>query len=145
MGQGRRSLPDPEVLTRLLLRHGDAWVAQQYGVTKQAVSNAKKEWNIDVNRRISYKAFIPWRVKAEHCNTYIHRMLRLNARVQMDQPITPREQSELDGFLEELKENDWVVNYDRDIVPPWHTTNRRVGIDKGIIREPILPSVSEQA
>lgn len=144
MGSGRRSLPDPEVLTRLLLRHGDAWVAAEYGVTKQAVSNAKKQGNIDVNRRISYKEYIPWRVKAEHANTYIHMMLRLYARDKMALGMSPKERTQLTEFLAELTANNWVVNYDPSIVPPWHTTNRRPDIDKGIIREPTVPPVPEQ-
>lgn len=136
-----RTLPDPEVLEREIRRYGATQVAKAYGVTKQAVSKAHREWRLGIEPRVSYKAYIPWRVKAEHNNAYPQRMLRLYGDRQMGRPLSAAGERSLAKFVAGLEENDVVVHYDRDYQGGtwgggWMVTPRRPGIDTGLIRVP---------
>lgn len=137
-----RTLPEENSeLERLLRRHTMQDIADMYDVTVQAVSKAVKDRKIPYESRISYKQYIPWRIKTEHSGThYLHRMLQLYARDSSGKPLTVKHQQMLRRFKDRCEELDAVVQYDPDHEKgPWLLVPRREGIDTGYVRNPEVP------
>lgn len=111
-------------------------VADRYGVSVAAVSAAIKRDRIKFDT--GYRRHLPWKMKTEHANLAIPRMLRLAERIRTGQdegmPEYLRAQGE--GFAKRLEEMDAVIHYDPDVPPYWFRVPRRDGIDTGLIREP---------
>lgn len=136
-----RTLPDSNSeLEKLLRRHTMTEIAEMYGVTAQAVSKAVRDRNLSVERRTSYKEYIPWRVKVEHSELYPRRMLRLYAMEQTGKPLTEKQAGQLRLFKQRLDELDAVVHYDPEHPNgPFLYLRRREGVDKGYVRNPEVP------
>ena len=115
-------------------------IADTYGVTAQAVSKAVRDRNIPYQTRISYKMYIPWRIKTEHSRThYLHRMLQLYARDMSGKPLTPKQAGQLRRFKDRMDADKAVVHYDPDHPDVWLAVPRRDGIDTNYIRNPEVP------
>ncbi len=130
-------------LDSLLRRHTQAEVAQMYGVSPQAVSKAIRDRNLNAERRVSYKQYIPWRIKMDHQESYPHRMLRLWAMSENGKDLTGKQARQLERFVAKLQEDGTVVHYEPDFPAeaggPWLYLPRREGVDLGWIRNPEVP------
>lgn len=86
-----------------------------------------------------YEDEIPWVLRQEDLHQYIPQMLRAAARLRRGETNAPDPQKKLDKFLRKLERDGDVVHYD-----PKHPqarngfvlTERREGIDTGLIRSP---------
>lgn len=137
-----RTLPeDNSELEALIRRHGAVGAASMLGVTKQAISAAVRDRKLNVERRISYKKYIPWAVRAEHQDEYPRRMLYYYAREQEGKTLTARNAGQLRLFKEKMDAmfdgRGAVVQYDPDHEKgPFILVPRREGIDAGYARTP---------
>ena len=121
-----------------LLRSGATQqeVALQFGVTPAAVSAAISRGRIKYDT--GYRRLLPWRMKAEHANLAIPRMLRLAVRISTgrDEGMPDYLRAQGEGFARKLDEMGAVIHYDPECPPFWFRVPRREGIDTGLIREP---------
>lgn len=121
-----------------MLRNGATQgdVAKKFGVSQSAVSQAIARGNIKFET--GYQRRIPWKVRPEHSNLAIPRMLRLAERVRAGDtegmPEYLRQSAE--GFMRTLHEMDAVIHYEPEASPWWFRVPRRHGIDNGLVREP---------
>lgn len=111
-------------------------VAERYGVSVAAVSAAIKRDRIKFDT--GYRRILPWKMKTEHANLAIPRMLRLAERIRtgQDEGMPPYLRSQGEGFTRNLEAMGAVIHYDPEVPPYWFRVPRRDGIDKGLIREP---------
>lgn len=136
-----RSLPENNSeLEGLLRRHTMTEVADMYGVSVQAVSAAVRSRNLTAETRVNLKEYIPWRVKVEHSEHYLRRMLRLYAYEQIGRELNHKQAGELARFKRKMDEVGGVVQYDPEHEKgPWLVVPRRPGVDKGYVRNPEVP------
>lgn len=111
-------------------------VAIRYGVTVAAVSAAIKRGRIKYDT--GFRRVLPWKMKAEHANLAIPRMLRLAERIRTgrDEGMPAYLRAQGEGFTRNLESMGAVIHYDPDVSPYWFRVPRREGIDNGLIREP---------
>jgi hypothetical protein len=111
-------------------------VALRYGVTVAAVSAAIKRGRIKFDT--GYQRILPWKMKANHANLAVPRMLRLAERIRTgrDDGMPDYLRAQGEGFARKLDEMDAVIHYDPDVSPYWFRVPRRPGVDTGLVREP---------
>lgn len=110
-----RILPDRDELERRI-RAGQthAQIAEEFGVTVQSVHN-RRVLDDNTNPQPSYRDQIPWAVAREHRASSVARHLRAIKKVRDGVEIPEQERRWLDNWLQKLKENNWVVGYDRRV------------------------------
>lgn len=127
-----------------LLRAGGTQqeVAKHFGVGQAAISRAiwrQKIKDITYDRTKTDETAIPWYpVRPEHRSRYLVRMLRAAARRNRGEKSAAVIEAQLDSFLKQVDELDFVVHYDPDTEEGFHRVARRHGIDQGLIRTPYL-------
>lgn len=129
-----RDLPPDGELKKLLeqgLTHQQ--IADAYGVTQQAVSNHVRLNNL-APPPPRYPNAVPWFVKREHRGQYALRMLRLHGKRAAGQPLKPGQVAALERYEKRLAGLNNVLDYADDI--GFYLTERRKGVDLGMIREP---------
>lgn len=113
---GMRILPPAQELADRLEKDHDLTftaLADEYGVSRQAVRKAIEKAHIELNRPKPYslKRFVPWRVKVAH-EQHLHvRMLRLYAREQLGLSIPKDRQTKYRNWRHDMDELDLVVTY----------------------------------
>lgn len=133
-----RKLPSNDVVRWLVCDEG--WsvqrVADKYGTAKSAVSACLRRMDVHSPREqtVSYKDFVPWRVRVEHNNTDLVRKLRLYGRRRMGLSMRPDQLARLDQFLALLEETGQVVAYSPD--KGFYYVPRLPQDEGGIIRRP---------
>ena len=117
-------------------------VADRFGVTQPAVNRAIYRGRIKgivYDRATQDETGVPWHpVKPEHRSRYLVRMLRASARRDRGEKSAPVIEAQLDSFLKQVDELDFVVHYDPDTEDGFFRVPRRHGVDKGLIRDPYL-------
>src|SRR5690348_2089893 len=116
-------------------------VAERFGVTQGAVSNAITRGNIKADTGRTGQRAVPWHpLRPEHRDKYLVRMLRAAHRRERGLKSAPVLEAMLDTFLRSMKEGGWVIDYDPENHPDegFVRVPRRDGIDLGLIREPDL-------
>lgn len=112
-----RLLPDKTTLRRLVdegKTHNEIvdWVYENMGVRVQrstvAAALSRAGLVTPANR---YKDTLPWRVKQEHLTHYAPRMLRLLGRRRNGLPLTEEQNTRLDSWLDQLRQDHAVVVY----------------------------------
>lgn len=112
-----RKLPSNTELLKLREKgHTYDEIADMFGVTQQAVYFRLREAG-GTGTRPDHRKYIPWRVKTEHAHCRPATMLRYLSRREQGDTIPPVKERMLDKWLEQLKEADVVVCYDRDVPP----------------------------
>lgn len=112
-------------------------VADRFGVSQAAISNAVARGRIDMAPRRPEGRAIPWTpIKLEHRQDYLARMLRAAHRREQGMTSSSFWESRLDGFLRAMEDGGWVVDYDPD--EGFKKVPRRLGVDQGLVREPHL-------
>jgi len=112
-------------------------VADKFGVTQAAVSNAVKRGMVDMEARRPEGRAVPWSpISPEHRQDYLARMLRAAHRREQGLKSSSIWEARLDGFLKSMDEGGWVVDYDP--IEGFRRVPRRLGVDKGLVREPLL-------
>jgi len=94
----------------------DAW-KRDSGVTvsRSAIAMAIERYGLkSAHPRARYEELLPWRVAIEHRERTDARMLRLEGRRRAGQKLGEKEERWLDGWLEQLREQNAVIHYDRD-------------------------------
>lgn len=132
-----RNLPDVTELRKLLeqgLTH--LQIAAAFGVTEQAVSNQVRLHGLQPMPP-RYADTVPWVVAKDHRTQYALRMLRLYGKQKSGQVLKPGELAALERFQSRLDGSNTVIDYADDI--GFYLTERREGIDLGMIREPRVP------
>lgn len=90
-------------------------------------------------RKTRHDDAIPWVLREGHSGSYLAQMLRAYAREQNGQGNTPGVQTRLDRFKKARERENNVVHYDPEDTRAkdgWLYTDRREGIDTGLIRNP---------
>lgn len=117
-------------------------VADRFGVTQPAVNRAiwrGRIKDITYDRAATDESGVPWHpIKPEHRSRYLVRMLRAAARRDRGEKSAPVLEAQLDSFLKQVDDMDFVVHYDPDTEDGFFRVPRRVGVDKGLIRDPYL-------
>ena len=114
-------------------------VAEKFGVSQGAVSNAITRGNIkaDTNRVVSRA--VPWHpIKPEHRDKYLVRMLRAHHRRVNGLKNAPVLEAMLDTFLVAMERDGFVIDYQPDTEDGFVRVPRREGIDTGLVRDPEL-------
>ncbi|WP_157693035.1 hypothetical protein [Pedococcus dokdonensis] len=117
-------------------------VADKFGVSQAAVSNAIRRGVIKIDTNRADARAIPWSpIQAEHRDQYLVRMLRAAHRRQNLQPNAPVMEAQLDKFLEAVHRDGFVIDYRPDLDPErgFVRVPRREGIDEGLVRQPDAP------
>jgi hypothetical protein len=112
-----RQLPTSDVL-RKLRSQGKTYeeIGAMYGVTKGAVYWKLQEAGL-TKVRPDHSKYIPWKMKTEHAHAKPATMLRLHSRREQGDEIPAVKARMLDKWLNEIKEADVVVCYDRTMPP----------------------------
>lgn len=122
-----------------------AWIidayAEKYGITigNGTISNWRAQLGLE-KRQVRDADLIPWAVNEEHRRHHILQMLRVEARRRNGQPNPDEQMKRLEGFLQNLAEQDAVAHYDPDTKQGWWLVKRRQGVDTDIIRVPETPT-----
>lgn len=114
-----RILPPGDELVRVFQRDSSLTytaVARRYGVTRQAVVKALGPRVAQLNRppARSLKLFVPWRVRVEHEQDFLVRMLRLYAREQLGFGVASGRRRGYYSWKREMDDRNLVVTYDRE-------------------------------
>ena len=113
-------------------------VADKFGVSQAAVSNAIARGMIEYKTNRPKTSGVPWSpVAPEHREQYLVRMLRAAQRREEGLTNSPFWEDRLDGFLRKMEEEGWVVDYDPS--EGFKRVPRRPGVDLGLVREPDAP------
>lgn len=139
-----RILPTSDVLIGL---RQQGWtyddIANEYGVTKGAVYLQLRQAK-QVKDRPRYEQLIPWTVRTVHASAAPALMLRLYGRREAGRKIPAVKERMLDRWLEEIKAQNVVVDYDPDYPPNpanpttggWHYRRRTKADGDSLIRKP---------
>lgn len=103
---------------RLVVQEGRTLqsVADQYGASRQAVSNCLRAAGQGAPNAIQpYKDWIPWRVRVSHNNDKIVRKLRRFARLEMGEEFRPGEIANLRRWAERMRQLGVVVDYHPEV------------------------------
>jgi hypothetical protein len=115
-------------------------VADRFGVTQPAVNRAiwrGRIKDIAYDRSASDESGVPWHpVRPEHRSRYLVRMLRAATRRERGEKSSPVLEAQLDSFLRQVEELDFVIHYDPDTADGFFRVPRREGIDTGLVRDP---------
>ena len=116
--------PDEETLRRLIEVEGlsDSELAELYGVTRPSARYWRLRAGIEHpgpgrgkrprRPRATHKAYSPWKVRAEHMHHPIRKRLILVSKLEQGHQLSEAEQIRAEEFLEYIRENDVVVDYD---------------------------------
>lgn len=113
-----RKLPPDEEVIRLIVQEGRTLqsVADEYGATRQAVSNCLRNAGLGAPGAIQpYKDWIPWRVRVPHNNDKIVRKLRRYARMQMGEQFRPGEIANLHRWIQRMQALGVVIDYHPEV------------------------------
>ena len=117
-------------------------VADHFGVTQPAVNRAiwrGRIKDITYDRATKDESGIPWHpIMSEHRSRYLIRMLRAAARRQRGEKSAPVIEAQLDSFLEQLHQHDFVIHYEPRSEEGFFRVPRREGIDTGYVRDPYV-------
>jgi hypothetical protein len=117
-------------------------VADHFGVTQPAVNRAiwrGRIKNISYDRSQTDETAIPWHpIRPEHRSRYLVRMLRAAARKDRGEKSAPVIEAQLDSFLRQARELDFVVHYDPETAEGFFRVPRRPGVDTWLVRDPYL-------
>ena len=105
-------------------------VGNHFGVTQSAIADAIRRDRIKFDyANLTKERAMPWRVRPEHQNKYLARMLR--AAHRRDQGLTnaPPIERMLDSFLRSVERDDFVITYDPDTEDGFFRVARRHGVD----------------
>lgn len=142
MVRGRQRIEYAEAEQMLRAGATQQEVADRFGVTQSGVQRAIARGRIkDIvyDRTATDESAIPWHpIRPEHRSRYLVRMLRAAARRDRGEKSAPVIEAQLDNFLKQIEELDFVVHYDPDTEEGFHRVPRRGGIDQGLIRNPYL-------
>ena len=115
-------------------------VADHFGVTQPAINRAiwrGRIKDITYDRAKKDESGIPWHpIKAEHRSRYLVRMLRAAARRSRGEKSAPVIEAQLDAFLAQTREHDFVIHYEPETQEGFFRVPRRPGIDTGLVRDP---------
>lgn len=140
--KGRQRIDYSEAEQMLRAGKTQQEVADHFGVTQPAVNRAiwrGKIKDIAYDRTTTDESAIPWHpVRPEHRSRYLVRMLRAAARRDRGEQSAPVLEAQLDNFLKQVDELDFVIHYDPDTDDGFFRVARRAGVDKGLIRDPYL-------
>lgn len=141
-------IPDSEV--EQLLRQGktDREIVeyleqnQHITVTRNAIAAWRRRRGMDLKRN-RYSELLPWRVKMEHTNLFVPKVLRTEARLRAGEEVPPLYLGYLERFKDRLAQafdgRGGVVHYDPDTEEGWWIVERRPGVDTDMIRNPEVP------
>lgn len=140
-----RKLPDNEVLQRLVnqgFKYGQ--IGAMYSVGEQAVYRQMQRAN-KTRPRADRKSFIPWKVATQHNRCKVINNLRALAAKEAGETLEVGEARRLELWLQQLREADVVVCYDRNQPPTpgnpkggFYYSKRRPSDDPGsIVRPPV--------
>lgn len=91
-------------------------VADEYGASRQAVSNCLREAGIGAPNAIQpYKNWIPWKVRVAHNNDKIVRKLRRYARMEMGEQFRPGEVANLHRWIQRMRDLDVLIDYHPEV------------------------------
>lgn len=140
--QGRQRIDYAEAAIMLRAGKTQQEVADHFGVQQPAVNRAiwrGRIKDIAYDRSKTDESGVPWSpIRPEHRSRYLVRMLRAATRQQRGEKNAPILQAQLDNFLKQVEEMDFVIHYDPDTEEGFFRVPRRKGIDKGLIRDPYL-------
>lgn len=103
-----------------------------------ALHRAGETGRSGVRTRDRYDDYLPWTpIRPEDDNHYCRQMLRLAARQDRGLPLRPEQQRRLRYFVEMLRTQNAVIDYDPDR-GGFYKVFRRDGIDTGLIRVPAV-------
>jgi hypothetical protein len=112
-----RKLPDNTVLLKLREKGMTyAEIAEQYNTTEGAVYWQLRDAG-GVKTRPDHSKFLPWKVKSDHSHARPAVLLRYLSRREQGDKIPEAKDRQVTRWLEEMKEADVVVCYDRDMPP----------------------------
>lgn len=138
---GRQSaLPPGDELEQLLAQPGmtQQMVAEQYGVTFQAVS-AKLKRHRAGRAEGNWQKYWPkdWfnghGVRTDHANTYVYRQVLNYTKRRQGVALDDNATQKLDSFLDVLRSNDLVVFYEYDDANGFRLRARRADDDPNVI------------
>lgn len=115
-----------------LLRQGitQREVGERFGVTQAAIADAIRRGRIKFEYVNQPKdRAMPWRVKPEHQQKYLARMLRAAHRQEQGLTNAPPIARMLKSFLESAERDDFVVTYEPDTEDGFFRVTRRPGVD----------------
>jgi DNA-binding CsgD family transcriptional regulator len=108
--------PD-ETTLREMVRTGmtDVEIGDQYGVARQTVAYWRGRSHIKRrNGVMSHKQWIPWELNAADAHDSVAKRLREHSTIQQGGKLDTAAKLRLDKFLAFLREEDVVVDYDRE-------------------------------
>ena len=115
-------------------------VAARYGVTQSAIAAARRRGMLKEGNT-AYQSALPWRVRPEHLQLNVAKMLRCVYRLERGEAIGESNRRAVDSFIAGLQASDAVIHYDPEVSPYFFRVPRRPGVDLGWVRD---PSVEEK-
>lgn len=118
-----RKVPDKETMTKWWVNENlsrQEIADRQFELTGlrpslPAISMAVKQYGLPA-KRARHAEMLPWRVRDEHLRLKEARLLRLAAQKMKGEPLKDSDETWLDGWLEELRDNGRpVIAYYRDL------------------------------
>ena len=116
-------------------------VADHFGVSQGAVSNAIRRGALKADTNRPERRAVPWSpVLPQHRDQYLVRMLRAAHRRDQGLGSAAVIEAQLDKFLEAVERDGFVVDYrpDLDEKRGFVRVPRRQGVDEWLVREPQL-------
>ena len=104
-------------------------------VSQSAISQAIASGRIKVDTDRA-SGGIPWPLKLEHRRRHAARMLRTQARMDAGLTIGASLVTPVTAWREGLEADNSVVHYDPDTKEGFRRVPRRLGVDKGWVRDP---------
>lgn len=143
-----RKIPDDQDLVRLI-REGMTYkqIAEEWcpanlgthpvpGAIANYVSRHRERLGLEYGRP-RYEEFIPWRVDGKHGTNKAVKMLRVAARLDAGEDVSPQELARFETWRGDLREHDLVVTYDGPDDRIGFKYSRRQPGDRELIRPPL--------
>jgi hypothetical protein len=112
-------------------------VAEHFGVSQSAVSLGIKRANIKADTNRAEGRAVPWHpIAIQWRDQYLARMLRAAHRRNQGIKSSAFTEAQLDTFLRAMTEQGFVIDYDDET--GFHKVPRRLGVDFGMVKEPML-------
>jgi hypothetical protein len=107
--------PDEATLREMVREMTDVEIGEQYGVARQTVAYWRGRAHIKRrNGVMSHKQWIPWELNAADAHDSVAKRLREYSTIQQGGKLQPQAKLRLEKFLQFLREEDVVVDYDRE-------------------------------
>lgn len=135
-GPGHQILDYAEANKKLRAGWTQQQVADEAGVTQSAVAAARQRGWITEGRTNVVGGGPPWRMRPEHRNFNVPKMLRCAARMAAGKPVGESNRRALRQFMEGLRQAGAVIHYEPDVAPYFFRVPRREGIDTWLVRDP---------